>query len=121
MRNGEIADITYHSDYEVPFHQYGPITKHLYNQPPKLRSVEPTGGVQGTTLQLRISGANFVPNSVVIFRGSPVETKFVSPTELFAVLAPKQTAEAGNYLMAVQTPKPGGGLSEELGFIVDYR
>lgn len=24
-------------------------------------------------------------------------------------------------LIAVQTPKPGGGLSEELGFIVDYR
>jgi Amidohydrolase family/IPT/TIG domain len=120
VKNGEIADISYHSDYEVPFHQYGTITKHLYNQPPKLRSVEPTAGAQGTTVRLRISGANFVPNSVVIFRGSPVETKFVSSTELSAVLAPAQTAEAGNYLIAVLTPKPGGGLSDELGFLVDY-
>jgi Amidohydrolase family/IPT/TIG domain len=120
VRNGEIADIGYHSDYEVPFHQYGPITKHLYNQPPKVRSVEPAVGVQGTTVRLRISGANFVPNSVVMFRGRSVETQFVSPTELFAVLTPTQTAEVGNYLIAVQTPKPGGGLSGELGFIVDY-
>jgi hypothetical protein len=49
-----------------------------------------------------------------------VETKWVSPTELWAVLSSKQTSEVGNYLVGVQTPKPGGGLSEELGFIVDY-
>ena len=120
VRNGEITDISYHSDFEFPFHQFGPVSKHLYNQPPKLQGVEPSAGVQGKTVQLRISGANFEPNSVVVFRGSPVETKWVSPTELSAVLTPKQTAEVGNYLIAVQTPKPGGGLSEELGFIVDY-
>ena len=120
VRNGEIADIRYHSDFEFPFHQFGPVSKHLYNQPPTLRGVEPSAGVQGKTVQLRISGADFAPNSVVVFRGSQVETKWVSPKELSAVLTPKQTAEVGNYLIAVQTPKPGGGLSEELGFIVDY-
>jgi Amidohydrolase family len=120
VKNGEITDISYHSDYEVPFHQYGTITKHLYNQPPELRSVEPSAGVQGKTVQLRISGAKFVPNSVVIFRGKPVETRFVSARELLAILTLQQTAEAGNYLIAVQTPKPGGGRSEELGFLVDY-
>src|SRR2546427_5100960 len=86
VRNGEIADISYHNDFEFPFHQFGPVSKHLYNQPPKLQGVEPSVGVQGKAVQLRISGANFVPNSVVVFRGSPVETKWISPTELSAVL-----------------------------------
>jgi hypothetical protein len=45
----------------------------------------------------------------------------VSATEITAVLTPKQTADAGNYLISVQTPKPGGGVSEEVGFIIDYQ
>jgi hypothetical protein len=120
VRNGEIADIKYHADFEVPFHQFGPVGKHLYNQPPKLQAIEPAVGIQGKEVRLRVSGSSFAPNSVVVFRGGPVETKWVSPTELWAVLSSKQTSEVGNYLVGVQTPKPGGGLSEELGFIVDY-
>jgi hypothetical protein len=120
VRAGEVADISYHSDYEVPFHQFGPVSKHLYNQPPKLQAVEPGVGVQGKSVKLKISGSYFMPNSVVLFRGSPVPTKWISSSELSAVLTPKQTSEVGNYLIGVQTPKPGGGGSEELGFIVDY-
>jgi hypothetical protein len=65
-------------------------------------------------------GAGFVPSSVVVFRSRPVETKWDSSTELSAELAPEETAEPGNFLIQVVSPKPGGGVSGGLGFIIDY-
>jgi hypothetical protein len=120
IKGGEIVDTSYHADYEVPFHQFGPVGKHLYNQPPVVKNIEPGFAVQGKEVRIRVSGMNFVPSSVVLFGGSPVETKFVSATELSAVLTKKQTSQVGNILIGVQTPKPGGGVTEGLGFIVDY-
>jgi hypothetical protein len=121
IKGGEVVDITYHSDFEVPFHQYGPVSKHLYNQPPHVQEVDPGFAIQGKEAKVRVRGTNFVPNSVVLFRGAPVATQWVSATELTAILTPKETSAVGNYLVGVQTPKPGGGTSaEEIGFIVDY-
>jgi hypothetical protein len=120
VKGGQIIDTTYHADYEVPFHQFGPVGKHLYNQPPKVQNIEPGYVTQGKEVRIKVSGLNFVPNSVVLFDGSPVETKFVSATELSAALTQKQTSQVGNILIGVQTPKPGGGVTEGLGFIVDY-
>lgn len=120
IRGGEIMDIGYHSDYKFPFPLFGPEAKHLYNPPPRLRGVTPPVAVQGKESRLRVTGRGFVPSSVVYFGNSLAETKFESPTELSVTLTPQQTAEVGTVLMTVQTPKPGGGVSEELPFIVDY-
>jgi hypothetical protein len=57
---------------------------------------------------------------VVLFDGVPVETKFIGDNELSGHLVSKQTSHPGNYLIGVETPKPGGGVTEGLGFIVDY-
>jgi hypothetical protein len=57
----------------------------------------------------------------VLFNGTPVETKFVGDNELAARLTGKQTSHPGNYLIGVETPKPGGGVAEGLGLIVDYK
>lgn len=120
IRDGEIVDIAYHSDFRSPFLLYGPESKHLYNTPPHLKDINPGFAVQGREARLRVLGRGFVPSSVVFFNGSSVETKWVSPTELSAVLSPLETAQPGNFLITVHTPKPGGGVSEELGFIIDY-
>src|ERR1019366_10228343 len=81
IKGGEIVDLAYHSDYQCPFPQYGPIGKHLYNQPPLLRNIQPALAVQGSETRIRVLGRNFVPNSVAVFNGGPVDTKWVSPTE----------------------------------------
>ena len=120
IRGGEIADISYHSDYQFPFPQFGTPTKHLYNPPPRLTDIKPGVAVQGREARLRILGRGFVPQSIVLFRGSPVQTKWVSASELSAVLTPEETALPGNFLVTVQSPKPGGGVSGGLGLIVDY-
>jgi hypothetical protein len=120
IRGGEIADISYHSDYKFPFSRPGPESKHLYNLPPRLRDVIPPVATQESETRLRIVGEGFVANSVVFFNGSPLETKWVSSNELSAVLSAGQASQAGSFLITVQSPKPGGGVSESLEFIVTY-
>ena len=120
IRDGEIVDTSYHGDYRFPFPLFGPESKHLYNPPPRLADVQPPVAVQAKGARLRVLGSGFVPSSVVVFRGRPIETKWVSSTELSAELTPEETAEPGNFLIQVVSPKPGGGASGGLGFIVDY-
>ena len=121
IRNGDIVDITYHSDYTFPFPLYGPESKHLYNPLPRVREVIPAVVTQGQAATLRVMGRGFVPNSVVFFGQSQAETRWVSATELAVSLTPQQTSEVGTLLITVQSPKPGGGASEAIPFIVDYR
>jgi len=121
IRDGEIVDITYHSDYTFPFPLYGPESKHLYNPPPRLREITPAVVTQGKAATLRVMGRGFVPNSVVFFGRSQAETRWVSATELAVSLTPQQTSEARTVLVTVESPKPGGGVSEAVPFIVDYQ
>ena len=120
IRDGEIVDITYHSDYTFPFPLYGPESKHLYNPPPRVRAILPAVVTQGKAATLRVMGRGFVPNSVVFFGQSQTQTKWVSATELVVTLTPPQTSEVGTVLITVQSPKPGGGVSGAVPVIVDY-
>ena len=121
IKGGVVQNIGYHSGYDVPFHLFGPVSKHLYSQPPIVRNLEPALIAQGAEVWVRVTGANFSPNSVVLFDGVPVETKFVGDSELSGRLSATQTSHPGNYLIGVETPKPGGGVTEGLAFIVNYR
>src|SRR5437773_6047022 len=120
IRDGEIADITYHSDYTFPFPLYGPESKHLYNPSPRLRAIVPAVVTRGKTATLRVTGQGLVPNSVVFFGEPPTQTKWVSARELSVTLTLEQTANVGTVLVTVQSPKPGGGASEAVPVIVDY-
>ncbi len=120
IKGGEIVDTSYHADYDIPFHTYGPVGKHLYSQPPLVHDIQPSLAVQEKEVWIRVLGANFSPNSVVLFNGSPLETKWVGDKELSARLTARQTAHPGSYLVGVETPKPGGGVTQGIGFIVDY-
>jgi hypothetical protein len=125
IKGGVVQNIGYHADYDAPFHQFGSVSKHLYShlysQPPVVSNLEPALTAEGSEVWVRVTGANFSPNSVVVFDGTPVETKFTGDNELAGRLSAKQTAHAGSYLIGVGTPKPGGGTAEGLGFIVDYK
>jgi hypothetical protein len=120
IRGGEITDTSYHSDYQFPFSRPGPESKHLYNLPPQLRDVIPPVTIQESETRLRILGQGFVANSVVFFNGSPLETNWVSSNELSALLTARQASLVGSFLITVRSPKPGGGVSESLEFIVTY-
>jgi len=120
IRDGEIADTSFHSDYQFPFPRYGPESKHLYNPMPVLLDITPPVAVQGSETKLRVMGRGFVPSSVVYLGNLVVPTTWVSPRELSVALPSAQTARPGTLLITVQTPKPGGGISEAIEFIVNF-
>ena len=121
IQGGRVIDTRYHADYEIPIKRPGPESKHLYNPVPKLQDVLPPVVVEGQSVDLRILGRGFTPNSVVKFDGRAVETHFVNSSELRATLTKTLTARVGTYLMNVETPKPGGGPSEGVEFLVTFK
>lgn len=122
IKGGVVQDVGYHADYDVPFHAYGPVTKHLYSLPPVVSNLSPGVVVEGSDKWVTVTGQNFSPNSVVLFNGTAVQTKWVSDTQMLARLTPQKTATPGNYLVQVSTPKPGGGVSlPNLAIVVDYK
>jgi len=118
---GRIVDTEYHADYSFPFHQYGPVSKHLYHRRPAIADVQPGMAIQATETALKITGENFMPETVAVFNGEVVTTTYISKTELAVELDSVQTSQPGSYLISIQTPAPGGGVAEPVEFLVDYK
>ena len=120
IKDGRIADTSYRADYEIPIRRPGPESKHLYNPLPVVRDLLPPVAVHGASVTVRIVGRGFTPSSVVKFAGRAVDTRWVSSTELAATLDTQQTSRVGTLPVTVETPKPGGGTSEPVEFIITF-
>lgn len=121
VKDGRVVDTKYHADYEIPIKRPGIESKHLYNPAPVLRDVQPPVAVEGSSTNLRILGRGFTQSSVVKIDGRAIETRWVSSTELGATLSPQDTARAGTFLVTVVTPKPGGGTSDPVEFMITFK
>ena len=121
IKDGRVVDTAYHADYEIAIKRPGPESKHLYNPVPLLQDVVPPIAVEGTSTTLRLVGRGFTRSSVVRLDGRVVDTRWVSATELTATLTPQQTARVGTFLMTVDTPKPGGGSSQPVEFMIVFK
>lgn len=75
----------------------------------------PAGGADVT---LRALGRSFMPRSQMLFNGGVETTVFVGPTELTTVVTGATATTPGEYPVQVQTPEPGGGLSDTLLFAI---
>lgn len=122
IKGGVVQSLGYDPSYEskAPFRQFGPVSKHLYNRPPLVEKLEPDIAPQGSDVWVTLTGRHFAPNSVVLFDGQPVETKFGGDGEISGRLSPGQTSRPGSYLLTVSTPLPGGGVAAGQTFVVDY-
>jgi FG-GAP-like repeat/Abnormal spindle-like microcephaly-assoc'd, ASPM-SPD-2-Hydin/FG-GAP repeat len=84
------------------------------NQPLVPDAVAPGGA--GFTLT--VNGTGFVSGSVVNWNGSPLATTFVSGSQLTAVVAAAEVANASTASVTVVNPAPGGGKSNVAFFTV---
>lgn len=66
-----------------------------------------------------VSGANFVPRSIVQLDGAPLATTFVNDGELRATIPTSKLATVGTLRISVGTSAPGGGASKEVLFQVE--
>ena len=79
---------------------------------PILSGVSPASvAVAGPQFTLTVTGANFIPTSVIRINAIPRATTFVSANTLTAVITAAERAAVSTYNVTVATPSPGGGSS----------
>lgn len=89
---------------------------------PQVERLSPEAANEGSpdqTIQLR--GKNFAEDATVVFDGVPVPTEFVSETQLKARIPEQLLRNVGSYAVQVINPRPGGGDSAPVQFIVRYQ
>jgi len=89
------------------------------NPKPKLTSLTPPSVSAGSPgFVLTVNGTGFSPQSVIFFNGSGIQSIFQSGSELTANISSSFIATPGNATIEVQTPQPGGGVSNQLTFMI---
>ena len=90
------------------------------NAPPVLAALTPNSApAGGSDLGITIQGANFAcAVSTAYWNGTPLVTKYVSPTQLAAVVPAALTAMPGTSSVTVVNQTPGGGTSATAAFSV---
>jgi hypothetical protein len=93
----------------------------LVNPAPQIDRIQPQRIQAGVTedTQLTISGKNFLAESIVVLRGVPQATTFVSATQLSALISSLQLASPGDAIVMVFNPPPGGGASNVERLVIE--
>jgi hypothetical protein len=95
----------------------GAVTFEIAGGVPILTSLSPSAAPAGTpNFTLTVNGSGFISASVVLWKGSPRTTAFVSNSRLDAQIPASDVATTGTAQVTVETPPPGGGTSGSLPF-----
>ena len=89
------------------------------NPAPSIGAIDPTSTVAGSgAFTLTVTGAGFIPSSVVRWNGSNRATSFANGNRLTASIPASDVAGAGSASVTVFNPGPGGGSSNEVAFAI---
>ena len=77
-----------------------------------------TGKAGGSDFVLKVTGSDFVKNSVVRWNGADRSTTFTSSTEVTAAITAADIAAAAEAKVTVFNPSPEGGISNEQTFTI---
>ena len=89
------------------------------NPKPKITSLTPPSVSAGSPgFVLTVNGSGFAPQSVIVFNGAGIQSIFQSGSELSANISASFVATPGNATIEVETPAPGGGISNQLTFSI---
>ncbi|MFZ0818469.1 MAG: beta-propeller fold lactonase family protein [Candidatus Acidiferrales bacterium] len=89
------------------------------NPTPMVTSISPNSALSGgPAFVLTINGTNFIAASTVSFGGVLATTTFVSSSQLTAAIPAVAIASAGNPVVTVTNPAPGGGTSIAVNFTI---
>lgn len=121
LKAGKVQQIGYDASHVLPIPHPGPISKHLYNPVPHIGDVQPPVANRTDAVSLRITGRGFLPSTVVTLDRYVLATRVIGSTELIATLPAHVTAQSGSLSIVVRNPKPGGGDSNAVPFIISER
>lgn len=87
--------------------------------PPKITLLNPSSALAGgASFMMTVTGKNFVPSSIVQWKGTALTTTFVSSTTLQAAVDSSNIAAIGAANVTVSNPPANGGLSAPSTFFV---
>ena len=97
------------------------INFNVTNPVPSISVLSPSGAAinSGSANQVSVTGLGLVPNSVVLVNGSPRVSTLSTTTTVVGALTAGDVANAGNIIIQVLNPTPGGGVSNILPFGID--
>lgn len=125
IKDGKLVDRSYHADYSIPLPDPTrmELESNSYYPRPVLHELKPRVTVEGSTsdVTLTLYGSGFVPASRVTFQGSPLPCRFVDPQRLEATIPSRFFSTVGTFPVRVVNPAPGGGTSDDYGFMVKFR
>ncbi|MEY2853796.1 MAG: hypothetical protein RL030_928, partial [Pseudomonadota bacterium] len=89
------------------------------NPAPAITLLSPSSTIAGSAaFSLTVTGTNFLPASVVQWKGNARTTTFVNTTQLVATIFAADIASAGTANITVFSPSPGGGTSSPATFTI---
>ena len=87
---------------------------------PSLSDMKPTSMLAGQPgFTITVTGGNFTPQSSVLWNGSPRTTFFGTTTTMTAQILATDIQNAGQAMVEVFTPQPGGGTTTALTFTIN--
>ena len=122
LQGGRELPLGYHITYRNPIPRNTHGTAPGAASPrPRLRLVTPaTTRLADRALDVALHGDSYLEGAVVHFDGRPLETRYVSPTEVRATIPPFFLDGVGTHWLTVVNPPPGRSASTPLSFLVVY-
>jgi len=115
IKDGKVVDTSYDPMFRNPVPR--PVELH-----PTLSALNPRIATQGSpNVTLQIEGRSFNPKSVVRFDNADLPTQFVSDTKLTATVASRLLQNLGAYAVYVVNSGSGGGVSDAIYFLVNFK
>jgi hypothetical protein len=123
LQGGRVLPTGFHRTYANPIPRIAAHGAPGEGYPrPQLDAVTPGTATEGAgSVTLTVRGRSFVRGTTVIFDRTPLDTTFVSESELRATMPERLARLPGSYAVSVSSPRPGGGDSAPVPFIVKYR
>jgi imidazolonepropionase-like amidohydrolase len=127
IKDGEIIDTTINPKFTNPIPRslnFERVAEHAHtpNPGPGMSTMTPRIARQGDPdLAIQITGEKFTPQSIVRFDNTDLKTQFVSDSKLAAIINSSLLQKVGTYAVTVLRPGSGGGTSNSLYFIVNFK
>lgn len=120
LTTGEVCDITVknRSTDDAPS---SPVFFELNNPIPKIKELNPNSAIEGVkTVNLVITGSDFMPGASVLWDGLVISSTFVSSSELRATIETAILTPEHDITVLVKNPEPNQGPSDTVIFSVSF-
>jgi imidazolonepropionase-like amidohydrolase len=122
IKEGKVINTAFDPKFVNPLPRPVNLDRQGPDQGPQISAITPTMAREGQRgVVVEVSGAKFNPTSAIRFDTTDLRTTFVSESKLTAALDGDVLQRIGTYGVTVVNPGSGGGTSNTIYFVVNFR